>query len=581
MLFAKQDDLNEKVYKVVFAVLFLAVSVLYIWRLKFGYASNDECFCLSVPYRLTLGDRLIIDEWHPSQLWSVILYPLMKIYTCVVSSTDGIILVFRYIFFITHMCVSCVLLHSIKKLSPIAALFTFLAFSLYSPFNINNFAYNICGLWAVVLLFSVGLMEELHQKQLRYVLMGILIAMLVISNPYCVILYIFQLFYSIKSAFRDKETYIKRIIWQHIGIIIVVILFVICLYNGKSPIAFAKDVWHNLPKMLSDGSHNSKGFLGVLVPILNQVKAFYVFWIVYCALFIAGIINKPRRIAFFCGIVLNALAWMIFMLAHEGWFVNNALMAVLAPVGLAAYAFGSKTADNRRLFCMGWLLSFGYAMCMNLSSNQGMYVIEHGLTLASFASLIFIRDYLKGENILISEYSEQAKTKVKKALLRVSLFAVFMVGILQISKEVYNKINYCFWDDDVNMLSYTIESGAQKGIVTGPIKGEQYDMEAKEIRELNISDDYYILFYRMKSDGYMMTDAGFGTMSSFLYEEKSPFSDRIRDWIYLHPEKTPRYIYVDGISALDYFGDEWEEMASENGYSTTEMESGAILMEKN
>ena len=58
-----------------------------IWRAPFGFASFDECFYLSVPYRFTQGAAPFIDEWHGSQMAGFLLLPLMKLF--LVFSPDG------------------------------------------------------------------------------------------------------------------------------------------------------------------------------------------------------------------------------------------------------------------------------------------------------------------------------------------------------------------------------------------------------------------------------------------------------------------------------------------------------------
>ncbi len=69
--------------------------IFLIWRCFFGFANVDECFYLTIPYRICQGDKFLVHEWHMSQLSGLLLVPLMRVFFIFSDGTDGIVIVFR------------------------------------------------------------------------------------------------------------------------------------------------------------------------------------------------------------------------------------------------------------------------------------------------------------------------------------------------------------------------------------------------------------------------------------------------------------------------------------------------------
>lgn len=91
----------------VFSCGAFAVALAYmIWRAPYGFASSDECFYLSVPYRFIQGAAPFVDEWHGSQLAGFLLYPLMKLFLAISPDGEGMVLTFRYFFIAVNVAVN-------------------------------------------------------------------------------------------------------------------------------------------------------------------------------------------------------------------------------------------------------------------------------------------------------------------------------------------------------------------------------------------------------------------------------------------------------------------------------------------
>ena len=81
----------------VFFMLLGLTAVFFCWRCRYGFAEADEAFYPTIAYRLTQGDRLLVDEWHMSQLSSVLLYLPVLLFTRLTGGTAGIYLALRYL----------------------------------------------------------------------------------------------------------------------------------------------------------------------------------------------------------------------------------------------------------------------------------------------------------------------------------------------------------------------------------------------------------------------------------------------------------------------------------------------------
>ena len=91
-MMVKKLKLNK--VDIVFMLLFLIGSIFIFYKCRYNTRSSVESFYLTVPYRLTAGDGLFINEWHLSQMAGFLIYPFMKLYQLVFDGTDGIITAF-------------------------------------------------------------------------------------------------------------------------------------------------------------------------------------------------------------------------------------------------------------------------------------------------------------------------------------------------------------------------------------------------------------------------------------------------------------------------------------------------------
>ena len=77
-------------------------------RALFGFCWSDESFYLTFAQRLWNGQKLIVDEWHPVQFYSVLFYPLLSLYHAFFG-TQGIYLFAREVYVLLALGISLLL----------------------------------------------------------------------------------------------------------------------------------------------------------------------------------------------------------------------------------------------------------------------------------------------------------------------------------------------------------------------------------------------------------------------------------------------------------------------------------------
>lgn len=136
----------------VFFMLLGLTAVFFCWRCRYGFAEADEAFYPTIAYRLTQGDRLLVDEWHMSQLSSVLLYLPVLLFTRLTGGTAGIYLALRYLYVAVQCLVAATVYLRLRRYHSLGAAAGALALAVYAPYGINALSYNSLG----ILLMAYG-----------------------------------------------------------------------------------------------------------------------------------------------------------------------------------------------------------------------------------------------------------------------------------------------------------------------------------------------------------------------------------------------------------------------------------------
>ena len=173
----------------VFFMLLGLTAVFFCWRCRYGFAEADEAFYPTIAYRLTQGDRLLVDEWHMSQLSSVLLYLPVLLFTRLTGGTAGIYLALRYLYVAVQCLVAATVYLRLRRYHSLGAAAGALALAVYAPYGINALSYNSLGILLMAMTGALLVPAE-EESRAAYILAGLSFAGSVLCCPYLIAVYL-------------------------------------------------------------------------------------------------------------------------------------------------------------------------------------------------------------------------------------------------------------------------------------------------------------------------------------------------------------------------------------------------------
>ena len=552
----KEKDNKMLWQDVLFAILLVVGLILAFWKCVYGFGGNDEAFYLTVPHRLSLGDALIKDEWHLSQLSGVLLYPFVSLYTLIVGSTEGIMLTARVVYVILHAVVSVVLYSRLRKYGIMSVFATALYF-VYTPYNIMAYSYNTMGL-DFVTLTGVLLGTAGYKKPLPIIISGVTFACAVLCSPYLAVAYIIfglcvGVHYLIKKksrncVFSTEMFSLKTFLWFTAGAGIIAVLFLIFALSRVS----ISEVFEYLPYLMTDPEHPQ---IPVLTRLGSYFRSIYTFQehfkyplIAYGVLLLIMIIDRKRRqhrslyLLGTIGVMIVAYVLVFSALTTKYY---NAIMMPMFFIGLTSYILIKN--KPRTLLASLFALGILYSLAITFASNQYHYVIFMALTASNIASFVFL-------SVLIKEMRETEDNLDYAVFLKYSAFTmVAFVIFLQGAFQINAKVVHVFWESGTASLTSKISQGPAKGIYTTPDKCAEYEQIYSDLQYYHTKSNDTILCLTNRTWTYLaLNDFEYGTLSAWVSGETDNSIIRLKTYYQVNPEKQPKYIYIPKASEWDF-----------------------------
>lgn len=536
------------------AIVLMAIAFLYMFiSASFEGTISDEAFYISVPMRLINGDGLFTDEWHLSQLSSVLLYLPVKFFVSVTGGTQGIILFMRRLFCLFQLAVGAYTYKSLKK-EGVCAVIISLAFMLYSVIGLRTFSYNTLGIG--ILLTICATVYTLFEKPslLKMFFSGVLIAMFILCQPVGVIFYLIYFIavcvFAAKGIKNKNTPYPftpEAFLMTVTGIIPVFIFFLYLLLKNSDISAVIKCI----PGILSDPEHMEvsdtlgiETFSGLqFFSDMTMAAGLIPLIIAFICIIISVIIRKKDKN--FALIVSSAGTFVFILTFYIRLFFTggttetddiNFFFFPLALAGLAFYLISDK--KNRRAFIIFLCTGMMYALFMTVSSNLRLHASVNGYILASFGTLILAKDLI---NELKNETSPKKSARPALISLAVSVFffSVFNIGA-------------CVCHETVTRASFNsakMASGIYSGITLPSDQALAYTLtykDAQQIKEILTEDDKLFVLENIPAV-YLDGDFRMGAFSGWFIAEQlgtSEVRERFRKYYEIFPENVPDYIYV-------------------------------------
>ena len=486
--------------------LALLAAVLAV-RALYGFCWSDESFYLTFAQRLWNGQKLILDEWHPVQFYSVIFYPVLSLYRAL-RGTEGIYLFARFFCLFLALGVSELVFFTFSKEEGVLPSFLCAASVLaYSRGNIWGPSYYNLFLLLVMTALCLSVLDR--KKRILNVFSGVCLGFAVLCVPYFAVFAVPALLYRLWKKESREQT-----LRMALGVIFSAVYFLL-LFLPKDLGA----VIDSLKTILSDPEHSS-GPAANFVAAVEDVRLIYLRDILL-AVFCAALLWAARK-------WLPGKAW-----AEVPAFTLVCLGALYSfwrcrkgETGFAAYSFCIyalalfRWEDSQKLDLLLRRVGAAMAVAMAMSSNTEAIGFTMGLCVYSMG--------------LILPLSRAEKRQRAAGI----VLACLMVGM-----TFYSRVTTVFRDGPLETLTETMESGPAAGIHTTNESREQYNQVLDMLRDLEgkYGSENPIFFTKLLPWGYLACDFPCGAPTAWRTELSSP---RLENYYESHPNSIPAIVVV-------------------------------------
>ena len=556
----------------IFIALIAGGIIFAFWKCVFGFGGNDEAFYLTVPQRFNMGDALIKDEWHLSQLSGFLLMPFVWLFTTITGSTEGIILAARVLYIIFHATVSIVIYSRIRKYGYVSVFASVLYF-IYTPYDIMAMSYNTMGL-DFVTLAGVIMRTASYKKKLPLIVSGVAFAAAVLCCPYLAAAYIlYGICVLIHTFIKNKETKFilkselfagKTFLFFSIGIFALAAVFLVFALTRVS----IKEIFNYLPYLMTDPEHPQIAlgtrFGMYFKSIYNCHSHFKIALFSYLVMIVVMIIDRKRkshRSIYLIVTTAIVIFCYVLLLPQLTYSTYNAIMFPLIFIGITSYILCEN--KPKPLFASLFVPGIIYSFAICFSSNQYFYVISMVITASNIASYVFLAQLLR--EMKTTQDNIEYAVWVKRGSFLFVAFMIFLQGAFQITV----KAEHCFWESgNTSNLTAQIKNGPAKGIYTNVNNCNTYEQIYSDLQYYKNKQEDKILFLTSKTWCYLAVDFPYGTLSAWISGEKPSSVERLKTYYRVNYEEIPKYIYIPKDSEWDFtniYND-----AGASGYSVEE-----------
>lgn len=538
-----------------------------LWRCRFGFASNDEAFYLTIPYRLLQGDALLTEEWHLSQLSGLLLMPAVWFFTTLTGGTEGILLFMRCLCVVTQTAAAAFLYHRLKSYSRLGAAAAALCFTLFIPLGICALSYNSMGILFLTLSQVILITGK---SRLQYLPAGLCFAAAVLCCPYLLLVYaaylLIVLGVLVWSRIRNSAVHpalsVQGALWFTAGSAIAAIFFVLFVLNRSA----ISDIRPCLERMMNDPEHLTysmifklREYWSCILYATGQTSRLYA---CLAATALVCLLDRKRQRHRAChSCTVGGIIFALMVSHYRGSHSPNYIMWAInlwAPFLLLLLSDRKKAGT---IFTLLWLPGIAYSFCMNLASNNTFFAISSGASVATVATLVMMGMYLR-------ELRQAAAAPWQKML---------PIGILcltiayQITTESCLRQRTIYWSTALNTQTVKIQEGVQKGLYVTPEFSEAYTVDLEMLQAVDGFQGEQVL-YLSETTWYYLQGAGKNAAYSAWLSGVSQYTlEQLEAYYAINPRKRPDVVYTPDATIAAEFCELF-------GYKIANEDYGLILL---
>lgn len=603
------DYIAVAVAAVVFGYLFYAAAG--------GMGSIDESMYCSLVYRVLAGDRMLIDEWHVSQLSSVLHIIPYWLFVTVTGSAEGVILYLRYLFLVVDLIMYWYLYAKLRKYG-VWALLSAVMFCTCIPSAILMLNYYTMALHGLVVITTIFFFGKERKSVPVLLFAGVVLACTVLSEPFLAFLYFSWSLLVLLCALLQKKgksflhayaDVLNGRIWffTTVGIVLTAAVFFTFLFL-RSPL---REIIKELPELFTDYEYSIQGKkLGSLIDFRKIYDALHFFGFlpvvglllsVPCALLRrSGKAGRFRLPLFFAVAVcfLGSYAVAGYFMLHNRilWgirFITPPIIYFYYFQGLPVLFFGLDCyllceRKDRHIFGF-WIVGAAASFFTDLSSELMLGTCAAVTFPAMLISLKTLVEELREEcraqpDFTSSDRSFARRRRFSSAVAALCLCSfvvwecvgLYTYGFYHIvedisvessirgedkSLQVSRSASDASPDSGVRGKNVTLQRGPMKGIrTTARIAGIYKDI-LWDLDEIKAQTNGPVYVTGLFCYFYLYMDLPVGTYSAWYVEEDSEVR-QTRYWE-LHPERRPSVIYVPFRTEAFRYEPYWEQPGAE------------------
>ena len=559
----------------VFFMLLGLTAVFFCWRCRYGFAEADEAFYPTIAYRLTQGDRLLVDEWHMSQLSSVLLYLPVLLFTRLTGGTAGIYLALRYLYVAVQCLVAATVYLRLRRYHSLGAAAGALALAVYAPYGINALSYNSLGILLMAMTGALLVPAE-EESRAAYILAGLSFAGSVLCCPYLIAVY---LLYALFVFIPRKKKKLPAFYPRPFGLFTLGAagLAIVFFFVGLAGADLSR-LDEILKGIFSDPAHPERTSLlkSVCQAVMDYPRLvfYHGHWrpgacmVLVLLMIPAALLDKHRErhapAYFLIGTILTIAAEVLYVSA---WNVPNFMMYAANVLALLCFfiAHRERAETLRRFAFLFWLPCMIYSGLIIMASNQRQYAVFSAAACAVPGSLTVIAVTARG-----------IFKKEKAWLRRFSTATLAALALLQIGGTAFLRYEYVIYqkgnEDRIALQTEHITEGPQKGIIANPTAAEEYATTVRVMKKLEALSRGGEVLPLTRNTWMFMGNYRNAAFSAWLTGVDSVTLDRLEMYYSLNPGKRPDAVWV-GEKNAEYA----EEFCSRFGYTGETTPDGIFL----
>ena len=514
-----------------YAILSIALAFLVI-RCFFGFDPTDESFYYTIPLRFLKGDCPIIDEWNVSQFYSILLCPIVWLFTVVTGSTQGRSLYGRLVYCLISLILSIGIFHSFRKrIGCYSALCCALLYLFCARGNIMGISYYklySCFLTLAVVLYMHFLGDQKSFRPLQWFIIGLTHGLAALCMPY------FVLFILAGSILAISKKKIREALSYLCAAMLILILFLSIIFVRGYGIT---EIITNFSYMMEDPEHSVDIFAKTIYTILELGRqcfagiplVLYTFWRIL----------KRRSLnvywQFFVLISFILMAIFGYGLTIPGALYNQTVFLTFPLLFVKDPEL--KRSSNFRLGQAVYLYGVISAILFWIGSNTRTSCLVTGFIISQIGAALMISE--------IKERYQDAKLINGKSVCinRVVTYSLSILAVVFVFFAGVVRLTVFYRDARLPKLTSQISQGPAMGIFTEENKYNDYCavLEGLEDVKKNSAANSRILVSRKAPWVYLAADLPFGTCTAWT---KPLDNDQQEAYLKIHANRFPDIVIV-------------------------------------